>query len=255
MKVFLSAGHGGKDPGAVGNGLQEKDCNLMIMLACSEYLKRQGIDVVCSRTKDENDPVSEEVQEANKSGADIAVSFHNNAGGGDGSETWYYVNADRSRRLATLLEGATQSLGQNSRGVKATSTLWFLRGTNMTAALCESAFIDSPDSEFIDTKNECMSIGTAYGSAICQYLNWKEVQEETQPETDSFKPFLIRVKCPLNIRTAPGIENKRTGTINDHNAYTIVAISNSKDGGTWGRLKSGAGWINISNKFVERVTI
>lgn len=255
MKVFLSAGHGGKDPGAVGNGLKEKDLNLAIMLGCAEYLRRQGIDVVCSRITDEDDPVTQEVQEANASGADLAVSFHNNAGGGDGSETWYYANSDRSRRLALLLEGATMAMGQNSRGVKATTSLWFLRGTNMNAALCETAFIDSPDIEFIDQKNECYAVGTAYGDAICKFLNWKEVYNSTQITMSEFQPYMIRVKCPLNYRTAPGVENKRAGTINDKNCYTIIEERTSSDGGTWGKLKSGAGWINVSDKYVERVSL
>lgn len=255
MKVFLSAGHGGKDPGAIDNGLQEKDLNLWIMTACGDYLERQGIVVVRSRTKDEDDPVTQEVQEANASGADLAVSFHNNAGGGDGSETWYYANSDRSRRLAILLEGATQSLGQNSRGVKATTSLWFLRDTTMNAALCETAFIDSPDISFIDTKHECERVGVAYGAAICQFLNWKQVYDSTQVTLSDFQPYMIRVKCPLNYRTAPGVENKRAGTINDRNVYTIVEERKSSDGGTWGRLKSGAGWINVSRSFVEVVSL
>ena len=57
MKVFLSAGHGGSDPGAVGNGLKEKDINLNVMLACNEVLVKHGVTTVLSRTKDENDPV------------------------------------------------------------------------------------------------------------------------------------------------------------------------------------------------------
>ena len=75
-KVFLSAGHGGSDPGAVGNGMSEKDINLVTMLACRDELIRHKVEVVCSRTKDENDPVGQEVKEANASGAKIAVSFH-----------------------------------------------------------------------------------------------------------------------------------------------------------------------------------
>ncbi len=86
-KVFLSAGHGGSDPGAVAYGLKEKTINLNIMLACRDELKRHGVKVYTSRTKDENDPVGEEVREANKSSADVAVSFHTNAGKGDGSES------------------------------------------------------------------------------------------------------------------------------------------------------------------------
>ena len=55
VKVFLSAGHGGSDPGAVANGLYEKTINLNILLACKSELERHGIKVVCSRIKDEND--------------------------------------------------------------------------------------------------------------------------------------------------------------------------------------------------------
>ena len=51
--VFLSAGHGGSNPGAVANGLKEKDINLTIMLANKEVLERHGVEVVCSRLKDE----------------------------------------------------------------------------------------------------------------------------------------------------------------------------------------------------------
>ena len=51
-KVFLDAGHGGKDPGAVGNGIREKDITLAITLKVGEILKRYKIDVVYSRTTD-----------------------------------------------------------------------------------------------------------------------------------------------------------------------------------------------------------
>lgn len=80
MKVFISAGHGGSDPGAVTNGVKEKDLNLSIALACRDELKRHGVEVRMSRTKDENDPLSEEIRECNAYDPDLAVSIHNNAG-------------------------------------------------------------------------------------------------------------------------------------------------------------------------------
>ena len=42
-KVFLGVGHGGTDPGAVANGLREKDVNLGIALAAKEHLERAGV--------------------------------------------------------------------------------------------------------------------------------------------------------------------------------------------------------------------
>lgn len=61
-KVFLRAGHGGSDPGAVGNGLKEKTVNLNVLLGCKSELKKYGINIVCSRTTDENDPINQEVK-------------------------------------------------------------------------------------------------------------------------------------------------------------------------------------------------
>ena len=178
-KVFLSAGHGGSDPGAVGNGLKEKDINLQIMLACQAELVRHGVTVVCSRTTDENDPVAEEVREANASGADIAVSFHTNAGGGDGSESFYYAGSSKGKKLAELCEKYTKQLGQNSRGVK-TNNLMFTRATKMPAVLCECAFIDTAkDIAIVDTAAEQRAFGMAYAMAILEYLGISYKAKET----------------------------------------------------------------------------
>ena len=169
--VFLSAGHGGSNPGAVAYGLKEKDINLNALLACKEVLETHGINVVCSRTKDENDDVYEEVREANDSGADIAVSFHANAGGGDGFEAFYYSTSTKSKKLAQLGEKYVKELGQNSRGIKSGDHLYFVRKTNMTAVLFESFFLDNDkDNDIGDTLAEQKAFGVAYAKAILEYL-------------------------------------------------------------------------------------
>ena len=181
-KVFLSAGHGGSDPGAVGNNLKEKEINLQILLSCKAELERHGIQVVCSRTKDENDPVSQEVKEANASGSDIAVSFHTNAGGGDGSESYYYGTSTKGKKLAELCEKHTKAIGQNSRGVKDGSKFAFVKNTKMTAVLCECAFIDKKaDIEIVDTVAEQKKFGVAYAKAILEYfgIEYKEEPKES----------------------------------------------------------------------------
>lgn len=170
-KVFLSAGHGGSDPGATGYGMKEKDINLQILLACKSELERHGVAVVASRTTDENDPVAQEVREANASGANIAVSFHTNAGGGDGSESYYYPSDANGKRLAELCEKHTQAIGQNSRGVKSGKNLYFINSTKMTAVLCECAFVDNDtDNNIIDTVEEQQKFGAAYAKAILEYF-------------------------------------------------------------------------------------
>ena len=250
--VFLSAGHGGSDPGATAYGLKEKNINLNIMLACRDELKRHGVSVTCSRTKDENDPVTDEVKEANRSGAKVAVSFHTNAGKGDGSESYYYKGDSKGKKLAELCEKYIKQIGQNSRGVKATTSLWFIRGTKMTAVLCECAFIDhNTDNNIIDTVAEQKKFGVQYAKAILEYLGVKYQSNSSSSSSGSSTNFLIKVNGVakgdvLNIREKADASSKITGKLayNDPNKYTIVE---TKKVGTetWGKLKSGIGWINL----------
>ena len=178
-KVFLSAGHGGSDPGAVAYGMKEKDINLNIMLACNDILVKHGVTTVLSRIKDENDPVAQEVREANASEADIAVSFHTNAGKGDGSETWYSKGSKKGEHLAELCEKHVKTIGQNSRGVKPSTNLWFVKATTMPAVICECAFIDNDvDNNIIDTIEEQKTFGLAYAKAILEYFDIDYVEDK-----------------------------------------------------------------------------
>jgi N-acetylmuramoyl-L-alanine amidase len=173
-KVFLSAGHGGNDPGAVANGLKEKVVNLNTLLACVETLERHGVEVECSRTTDVNDPVKEEVNESNDYNADISVSFHANAGGGDGFEAFYHSRNQDGKKLAELCEKHIKSLGQNSRGVKHGDHLYFIKYTTATSVLLESFFVDNEKDKTIgDTVAKQRLIGEAYGKAILDYFGIK----------------------------------------------------------------------------------
>lgn len=195
-KVFLSAGHGGSDPGAVAYGMKEKDINLSIMLTCNEVLVRHNVVTVLSRTKDENDSVSQETKEANASGAEIAVSFHTNAGGGDGSESLYY--SSKGKQLAELCEKHTLAIGQNSRGVKQRTGLHFLKATKMPSVICECAFIDNDnDNNIIDTDKERKAFGVAYAKAILEYLKI--------PYKEDAKSYVVQVgtyKSKVNAENA-----------------------------------------------------
>ena len=115
-KVFIGVGHGGSDPGAVANNTKEKDLNLSIALACGDMLARHGVSVKMSRTKDENDTLSEEIKECNAFAPDLAVDIHNNAGGGDGAEAFYHYGGGKSKTLAENILGEIVKVGQNSRG-------------------------------------------------------------------------------------------------------------------------------------------
>ena len=75
-KIFIGVGHGGGDPGAVGNGLKEKDVNLSIALHLRDELKRHGVTVGISRTVDagEDEIIVDGIDyKLQQSGADVIL--------------------------------------------------------------------------------------------------------------------------------------------------------------------------------------
>jgi len=78
-RIVLDPGHGGNDPGAVGNGLKEKDINLAIGLKMEKSLLDKGFDVKMTRKSDVYLKLSERTEFANKADADMFVSIHVNA--------------------------------------------------------------------------------------------------------------------------------------------------------------------------------
>lgn len=193
-KVFLSGGHGGSDPGATAYGLKEKDINLNTLLACNDVLVRHGVTTVLSRTKDENDPVQDEVKEANASGAELAVSFHGNAGRGDGFEAFCWESDANGKKLATLGEKYVKELGQNSRGIKSGNHLYFVKNTKMTAVLFESFFLDNDtDNDIGDTVAEQKAFGVAYAKAILEYLGITY-----EPEQDKLSVLKVEYEAKIS---------------------------------------------------------
>lgn len=176
-KVFLGVGHGGKDSGAIGNGFREADLNISIALACQAELLRHGVIVGMSRTKDENDDLSEEIKECNAFAPDLAVDIHNNAGGGDGAEAYYHYGGGLSKTLAENILKEIVAIGQNSRGAKIKKNsagndyFGFIRQTNAPAVIVETAFVDNAtDIKIIDTEAERKAMGVAIAKGILKTL-------------------------------------------------------------------------------------
>lgn len=176
-RVFLSVGHGGNDSGAVGNRFKEKDLNLSIALACRAELVKYGVIVGMSRAKDENDSVADEIKECNAFAPDVAVSIHNNAGGGDGAEVFHSIVGGGGKSLAESILAEIVKIGQNSRGAKTrknangTDYYGFIRQTKSVAVIVECAFIDNAkDIQILNTENRCKTMGVAIAKGILKYF-------------------------------------------------------------------------------------
>lgn len=186
-KVFLGVGHGGTDSGAIGNGFKEKDLNLSIALACNEVLVNHGVTVMMSRTKDENDSITEEIRECNGFTPDLAVDIHNNAGGGDGAECFYHHLGGKGKTLAENILTEIVKTGQNSRGTKTRVNssgkdyYAFIRETSAPAVIVECAFVDnSADIQILNTADKQAIVGTALAKGILRTLGIPFIKTSTK---------------------------------------------------------------------------
>ncbi len=79
-RVVIDAGHGGHDPGAQGNGVNESELTLDVATRLGKLLEKQpGVEVVMTRDTDVFIPLEERTAIANREGADLFLSIHANA--------------------------------------------------------------------------------------------------------------------------------------------------------------------------------
>lgn len=186
--VFIDAGHGGADPGAVYQSRQEKDDNLDIALEVGRLLSEAGIDVVYSRTDDRYDSPFEKAMLGNNSNADLFVSIHRNAmptpGSASGVETLVYSDRGLAKEVARNINANLEQVGFVNRGVIERPNLVVLKRTRMPAVLIEVGFIDSEtDNELLDSRFD--EVASAIANGILESIEEpRETMQEMQEEQE-----------------------------------------------------------------------
>lgn len=178
--IVIDAGHGGKDPGAVANGLREKDVNLDVAKRVEALLKAKGITVLMTRTTDNFLTLDQRAVFGVTKGADTFVSIHANAAssGVSGSETFYSASLDQraldSKQLATFIQKRLYvAMDHNNRGVKDAD--FRVIGSNpLPAALVELGFLtNKSDADKLKTNYYKDRAAKAIADGIVEYYNWK----------------------------------------------------------------------------------
>lgn len=156
--VVIDAGHGAKAVGAVKQGIYEKDLNLAIVLQLKKLLdaeQDQKIGVYYTRTDDSNPSLEQRVQLANKAGADLFISVHNNSSGNgkmsgmNGTEVLYRggdTSEHTSEHLAQIcLSHVTSSFESASQGIKQRDDLHIIRNSEVPVVLIEVGYMTNED--------------------------------------------------------------------------------------------------------------
>ena len=183
-KIYINPGHSDKDPGAVGYEI-ERQLNVAVSQYMGDYL-RANYACEIKMNPGAMDSLTAVCNDANSWGADLFVSNHFNAGGGDGWEGLVY---SRKRvELGEIFEKHILAVGQNSRGVKIRTDLTVLARTKMPAIVNEGAFVDNlKDIQDWNDAGELKTLGIAYAKAAAEFLGLEiKVGNENAYSLDQF---------------------------------------------------------------------
>lgn len=185
-KIFIDAGHGGKDPGATGNGLKEKNLTLSIALETRRVLQNEytGHSIKMSRTADTTLSLKQRTDMANAWGADFFLSIHINAGGGTGFESFRYVQKGSATTMAVqkaVHAAVLKASGWKDRGQK-WKNLHVLRESKMPAILTENGFIDTAaDAKKLKDSALVKKLGRAHAEGLAKALGLKKKAATPKP--------------------------------------------------------------------------
>lgn len=144
--VVLDPGHGGSDPGAIWEGVCEKDLNLSVALLVRELLEtEEGIQILMTREDDSAVGLYDRAGFSNQEEADLFISIHSNAlendHGYEGILTFYHEADREGKRLADLLQAhVVAQTGGVDRGIRAEDYA-VVRETQAPACLLEMGFM------------------------------------------------------------------------------------------------------------------
>ena len=245
-KVFIDAGHGGTDPGALGYGYRESDLNLQVAKKVESKLKSKGIDVKMSRSSDIFYSLSERAEMANDYGADAFVSIHQNsaeAKSANGIETYYNRKKEEDRPLSNDIQKQVISqTGANNRGVK-NAEFTVLVKSKMISALVECGFITNElevkklsDSSYQD------KLATGIANGIEEYLKSNVIIEESQITATG----KVVNADSLNVRKGPSISFDIIGKLSGGDKVKVIGESNG-----WYKIEYNGTYGYVSGSYIE----
>ena len=197
VKIYLDAGHGGKDSGASGNGVLEKNVVLDLAKRVEAKLKQyKDVQILQTRTTDIFLELDERTTKANQWKADVFVSFHCNSANDNsakGFESFVYngsIGPDTIAFQNVMHAEILRQIGGNvvDRGKKR-ANFHVLRESHMKAILVENLFVsNASDAALLKQTTFLERVAQGYVTGLEKFFGLiKETRPptETPPTTDS----------------------------------------------------------------------
>lgn len=180
--VVIDAGHGGTDPGAIGNGIVEKEMNLAISMYINDRFYELNIPHAMTRITDETLENTERINRIKNAFGDeqgvILISNHINAGGGEGAEVIYALR--NTATYPTMILNEIKLTGQITRRVfqralpdNPTQDYYYLMRltTNLQPVIVEYGFLDN-EVDALRLRFNWMRYAEAVVKATCDYIGY-----------------------------------------------------------------------------------
>ena len=173
--MIVDPGHGGKDPGASGHGVREKDINLIIATKLARLLQEAGGRVIMTRTNDVFIELDDRAAAAENYNADILVSVHADSisrSSVSGATVLTGARASQySKRAAWMIDAELKKAGIKCRANRSQS-LRVCDGHSKPAVLVETGFLTNrQEARNLDSDWYQNKIATAIAKGVARYLN------------------------------------------------------------------------------------
>lgn len=160
--IYLDAGHGGKDAGAIVNNLKEKDINLIIIKKLEKELNSKGAVVYLTRN-DDYDLSSTSVRRKrsdlynrakliNNSNSDMYISIHLNSSTSSkwrGLQIFYNSVNKENKIIGEVFYNTFKNNLSNVRELKKENNYYMYRNIKVPGVLIEAGFISNPSDNYI----------------------------------------------------------------------------------------------------------
>ncbi|PAE26322.1 N-acetylmuramoyl-L-alanine amidase [Bacillus sp. 7894-2] len=246
MKLYLDPGHGGTDPGALGNGIREKDIALDIAKNIKNILVAgyQNVEVKMSRENDTTKSLSQRTSEANSWGADFYLSIHCNAANGAarGYEDFIHNSLNSSSQTAIYqnsIHAEVIKLNNLIDRGKKKADFHVLRESSMPAMLTENGFIDnSADAALMKDPIWRQRVAQGHVNGIVKAFNLKAktaVPPKPPKPADPSNLYRVIAGSFTNRKNA----EDRAALLKNKGIESVIAIAEIS-GKVWYRVQAGA---------------